>query len=647
MSSDLHDLIRKDIERIPLPPSEEWTLRRRPRAGHRGLRLAATAIASVLVVIGALTAGQLVRALRDRIEADRAASAAGLVPGEDLVYLADGDPAAQGLQIVAMPQGQSVGRFVGESYVGGALEGGLMTVSGDYAYLPVARSTGTPSDKYESYVQQFDLRRGIPLGRIDTGTVTLPRDLQAALPGTPVFPAATATSPDGQAVWLVVDNGWPVESAAVSRLAVRIPQGSQSPGGSVVASTQLPPGRGPARSRVIALGNDHVAVIVEHFIAGNRVSADWYILDAQLHAIATFAGDDAQRLPVGGLCGDVQPDPTGNGWVVLCSDPSLTANGALVFLDGTTFRVRATVPLDRAMGFALGMIASSDGRITIVTDRPVIARIDARTRSLLDARPVSQRHSWFEQLLPLPAEAKTPGGPSVVFSPDARYAYVAGSPGNWWGPLSTIDLAAATVIATNTSVGSVIGLGLSAGGERLYTLTVDLDGNRTVTLLVPQTLGIARRSATLGNGPFALVTVQPSTLVQLSWEGAVIDAFRAGGLSVRTIGASKDEGALGVLLPARAFIVSSGPASGGLGVGADVIYVKGAGLGAIAVCEVAPSAQGRHAYVTSVGGQRVGSEDAVAPVFHLVSSDYYVIAYDTATRDALQRGLGLAQATCP
>src|SRR5205814_1483278 len=117
--------------------------------------------------------------------------------------------------------------------------------------------------------------------------------------------------------------------------------------------------------------------------------------------------------------------------------------------------------------------------------------------------------------------------------------------------------------------------------------------------------------------------------------------------SVRTIGGSTAEGALGVLLPARAFIVSPGPPTGGFGVGADVLFMKGAGLGTVSVCEVSPSGPGRHSYVTSVGGQRVGSSDAVAPVYHLVSSDYYVIAYDSATRDALQRGLGLAPTTCP
>src|SRR5438105_3503875 len=37
---------------------------------------------------------------------------------------------------------------------------------------------------------------------------------------------------------------------------------------------------------------------------------------------------------------------------------------------------------------------------------------------------------------------------------------------------------------------------------------------------------------------------EPDTLAQLPWEGAVLDAFRLGGLSVRTIGGSTQEGSL-------------------------------------------------------------------------------------------------------
>src|SRR2546426_1006317 len=125
------------------------------------------------VVVGSLGAGQAVRAVRDWVETQRVAT--GFVAGNDYVYLSDGDAANQYVQIVAMPSGQSVGRLAGQTYVGTNVEGSLMSVSGDFAYLPVARSAGIPADELNTYLQQIDLRRGIPLGRIGIGFVNPPR----------------------------------------------------------------------------------------------------------------------------------------------------------------------------------------------------------------------------------------------------------------------------------------------------------------------------------------------------------------------------------------------------------------------------------------------------------------------------------------
>ena len=509
MSSELRDLIRRDVERIPVPPSTEWTRRRR-RRGRRGPRVALATTAGVVVIITALVGGQVLRGIRDRIDSGHTAGGVGLVPGDDLVYLADGDVVAQALQIVAMPTGRSVGRFVGETYVGGANEGTLMTVSGDFAYLPVARSVGAQSDDYLTYLQQVDLRRGIPLARIDTGTVTLRPSLQAELPGTPAFPAATATSTDGQTVWLVVDGGDRGEVTTVSRFAVPATGGPPVARSSIVLGPDQQPAAGAMRSRIVPLGNDHAAIIRDHYVKGNRLAADWYIVDAQLQVLASFAADDAHRLPNRGRCDDMVPNPSDGGWALLCSDGSGLANGAVVFLDGATFAVRATVPLDRALGVALGMATSGGNRLIVLTERPAVVRVDTRTHTFLDARPVWQPQSWLEHLLPVAAAAKSAGGSRVVFSPDAHYAYLASAPDRWWGPLSTIDLTTATVIATNASAGSIIGLGLSAGGERLYALSADAEGRRTLALLVPRTLGVASRSGPLPYTPFAILAVRPA-----------------------------------------------------------------------------------------------------------------------------------------
>src|SRR2546428_10829058 len=107
MSSDLQNLIQSDLERIPLPPEERWTMPRARRG--RVVSAAVVAILVALVIVGSLGAGQVLRAVRDRIDSDRAA-AGGVVPGDGFVYVRDGAPAAlgggagaRGLPVVPMP----------------------------------------------------------------------------------------------------------------------------------------------------------------------------------------------------------------------------------------------------------------------------------------------------------------------------------------------------------------------------------------------------------------------------------------------------------------------------------------------------------------------------------------------------------------
>jgi DNA-binding beta-propeller fold protein YncE len=505
MSSDFQDLIQSDLERIPLPPEDRWTMPRARRG--RVVSAAVVAIVVALVVVGSLGAGQALRAIRDRIDSDRAAVGA-LVPGDD--YLTDGAPTPlgssspmQAIDIVAMPAGQLVGRFVGDTYVGTAYEGGLMSISGDRAFLPVARSTGVPSEDYETYLQEIDLRRGIPLRRIATGIVPVPHAFQAEVPGTPIFPAATATSSDGSSVWLVRDTG---EHGLVT-LVDRFDGQTLAPLAHLVLSSSGP---GAVRSRVVALGPDRLAVVRDHFDSLNRVAADWYFLDAQLRVIASYADDSEHRLPAGGQC-SVQANPASAGWLVLCSDSSLFSDGALLFLDPGTLAVNAAVTLPRERGFALGMTFTTDGTIYVLSDRPVVTRIDARRQQMIDARPVTEARSWIDQLLPPVVAAKNPGGPSVAFSPDGRYAYVASPSEAWWGSLATIDMRDAKVVAHTTAFGAVAAVGLSPGGERLYALAIDSQGVRRVVLLAPATLRLAGQSVPLANDPFAIIAVRRQT----------------------------------------------------------------------------------------------------------------------------------------
>ena len=501
MSSDLRDLVFRDLEQIPLPPASAWT-QRRPRRSQRRIGLLASAAIVVLVIVASLTGGQLLRAARDRIESLRAASSGRLVPGNDLIYLTTGDPASQGVITVAMPSGQILGCCDAATYVGTRYEGELMSITGDVAFLPVARPIVTGSDQYETFVQPIDLRRGTPLGRVSTGTFTVPAT--RALPETSLVPQATATSSDGRYVWLVQDTGERGQVAQVERLDV---QGF--PVGNPAAHAEITTNGGTAvRSHLIPLGPDKLIVLREQYSGLNRVAADWYVLDAQLHVLKSFEGDDSHRLPDSGLCStDVRPDPAGSGWIVMCSDPSGAADGALLFLDAQRFEISGRVTLERSMGYAVAMGATGDGQIVVLTNRPVVARIDARMHELIDARTVTRARAWFEQLLPSVAAAKETGARALI-SPDGRYAYFADTPDRW-GALATIDLTAATVVASNNELGLVIGLGLSEQGDRLYALTATADSAdvRSIVLLEPRSLAIAARSDALPNS-FAIVAVR-------------------------------------------------------------------------------------------------------------------------------------------
>src|SRR3989442_4708541 len=128
MSSDLRDLIRTDLDRIPLPPATEW-IQLRARRRLRALDAAAITLVVIVVVVASLGAGQAFRAVRDWVETQRVAT--GLVAGDDYIYLADGDPSSPYVQVVAMPARPSSGRIVGPTYVRRVQKGGLGNSSGD------------------------------------------------------------------------------------------------------------------------------------------------------------------------------------------------------------------------------------------------------------------------------------------------------------------------------------------------------------------------------------------------------------------------------------------------------------------------------------------------------------------------------------
>jgi hypothetical protein len=113
--------------------------------------------------------------------------------------------------------------------------------------------------------------------------------------------------------------------------------------------------------------------------------------------------------------------------------------------------------------------------------------------------------------MPAVVEAKYPGGPSLAFSPDGRYAYIAGPPDQWWGSLATIDMRDAKVVAHSSAFGAITAVGLSTGGERLYALAVDGEGVQRIVLLAPDTLRFVGQSAPLASDPSGIVAVRRQT----------------------------------------------------------------------------------------------------------------------------------------
>ena len=514
MSSDLRELIKSDLDRIPLPASEEWA-RIRARRRAAGWSAALAVILAIAVVVASLGAGQALRAVRDWADTQRAAT--GIVSGHDYVYLADGDPTAQFIEIVDMPAGGIRSRLVGQTYTGSSAEGTVGSLSGDIAYLPVANSGGRGLDVFDTYLQEIDLRRGIPLRRIALGPVTFPTGALVQLrPTVARFSAATAMSGDGKYVWLVRDVSERGLTAIVDRFEVQpiLSQTADRHAELVSAGAEA------IRSSIVALASGAVVVRV-HYPADFRSAAygaDWIFLDEQARVLAAYwfreptdgsGRGRTARLPEDGLCStDVLEDPASGGWIVLCSDFAGAEDGAVIFFDRNG-SISAQVPLRREIGPAAGMTVARDGTVSVVTTRPVVIRIDARTRQVIDARPVTASRSLLERMLPPVAAAKGLGGPSVVFSSDARYAYLVASPDEWWGSLAKIDLATARVVARSTAVRNIGGLGLSEDGQRLYALGIDYDKReRRLALFDPATLRVASQSGPLPNDPHAILAVR-------------------------------------------------------------------------------------------------------------------------------------------
>jgi hypothetical protein len=133
----------------------------------------------------------------------------------------------------------------------------------------------------------------------------------------------------------------------------------------------------------------------------------------------------------------------------------------------------------------------------------------------------------------------------------------------------------------------------------------------------------------------------PADLLVLPGESSVVSAFARAGMPVRMIGASKFEGMLGVIRPARVFTAADTWGAGG----ADVLFLD-EDIGDVRVCTVADASTGSSATSIYVNGARTDRGEWSRPVYYLMSDRFFVQAWDEPTRDALASGLGLTALGC-
>ncbi len=143
------------------------------------------------------------------------------------------------------------------------------------------------------------------------------------------------------------------------------------------------------------------------------------------------------------------------------------------------------------------------------------------------------------------------------------------------------------------------------------------------------------------SGATAGIQRDPADLPVLPGESAVMSAFARAGMPVRMIGASKFEGMLGLMRPARIFTAATTWGAGG----ADVLFLDEP-IGDVRVCTMPSSIPRWTINTIFVNGRQVDRSEAGQLVLFLVGQGYFVQAWDERTSDALRQGLGLDAARC-
>lgn len=508
MSSDLHEVFRRDLDTIPLRPEADWIPsgpKLSARAGRRGSSLGLIPRGSLVVflVIASVVAGallsDLLRALRAEV-ASPSADAPAFIEGRDLVHLAEisnveaGD---SGLVTVAMPEGQVSSRLAGETYIGSRYAGSTITSGRELAFMPVVRRSdrGIPTG---ISLRAVDLRTGAPGIEIDVEAPSFEAEGQecAQLTAGPQH-FDVATSEDGSTVFYVRDSGKNGTTTVLERYDART--GVQLARQEWHTAVE----EGLVWTRLVPLDNERVAV-VRHVVVGcGFLRQDWSFLDPQLNEIGAMSVDAKVQLDRCAL--EVLHVASTREWLLICSDPGRFVSSELVFLDNE-FRQKHRQELDRQLGLPKGAVVMSDGSIGVLTDRPLVVQIDARTHQVIDRKPVVDQRSALLDFLPQgTAAAKMIGGGAVAFSRDGNFAYMGWSS---WSPsacvacVSLIDLRTGTVVAQSAHSGQIA---LSPDGGRLYVLSES--GDTRLRLLDPGTLRVIAESGPLAQAPLLFVAI--------------------------------------------------------------------------------------------------------------------------------------------
>ena len=335
MSSDLHDLFKRELREIPLRPPEMWvapaSIDRASRP--RSLRWLVPALVVIAVVIASIGAGELIVGVRERLvpASNTPSGLPALREGPDLIYAAESDPAKGYVQAVEMPEATVAARYTGRGVVGSYIDRYAVRTGKDVAFLPVWEEGGRTAGVADTYLQAVALRSGVPTFRIPTGQVSV----SSTAPGGAIevagpFVGEVAVSADGSSVFLVRDIGPGSRMTQLVRYDARYDPQTNAPSattGRAIASSTWTDGSssGAIWSRIIPLDGERVALVRQHVQGADmlgratQVGQDWYFLDGDLNEIASYTGD--RRFGPTATC-SFDPIPLPNSeWAVICGDP--------------------------------------------------------------------------------------------------------------------------------------------------------------------------------------------------------------------------------------------------------------------------------------------------------------------------------------